>query len=687
MSRRGSLLGLLWALNLPSLGFSAGLPASSTPPVGAGADWVGHDAAADESAYSRLDQIKTSNVRRLGLAWSMDLPGEASLEATPLAVNGVLYFTGSYAAVYAVDARSGKLRWKYDPQTWQHNPAKLNYTFGANRGAAYADGRIYSAALDGRLFALDASSGKLIWSVETTTPESMYTITGAPRVFRGKVIIGNGGADFGARGYVTAFDGATGKQLWRFYVVPGSPESNQGDPVMERAAKTWTGQYWLTGTGGAVWGDITFDPELNRIYLGTGNGGPYDPTVRSPGGGDNLFTASIVALDADTGKYVWHYQAVPLDAWDYDCTQQMTLADLTIDGTPHKVLMQAPKDGFFYVLDRENGKLLSAEKYGKVTWADHIDLTTGRPVEAPNIRYETGQVLVWPAPTGAHAWQSMSFSPRTGLVYIPYMQLGVRLTKNGTPPDKGAVSVGDVTIQDYEADPLDGKGALVAYDPVQKKVAWRAQHDWIWNGGTMATAGDLVFQGTADGAFAAYDAVTGKRLWQFNAGLGIIGAPSTYVAHGKQYVSILVGYGGSSAIWGTLMDVGWRYRVQPRRLLTFELDGKAKLPPTAPADKSVKAVDVPSYQPQASDVAAGHAMWLACAACHGRDVVSAGAFAPDLRESRVAADPEALWTVLHEGPLLPNGMPRFSYLTHDQALQIYAYIRSAANDALKTTPQ
>ena len=660
----------------------APLSLMAAPHVGADADWISHNATVNESAYSELAQVKAGNVAHLGLTWSLDLPGEATLEATPLAIHGTLYFTGSWGVVYAVNARNGRLLWTYDPKTWQHNPMKLHYTFACNRGVAYAAGRIYSAAVDGRLFALDARSGKLLWSVETTSPQSGQTITGAPRTFKDKVIIGNGGADFGTRGYVTAYEGVTGSQVWRFYAAPGTPEENKGDPAMERAAATWTGEYWKTGTGGAPWGDLTFDPELNRIYIGTGNGGPYDPRVRSPGGGDNLYTASIVALNADTGEYVWHYQVNPRDSWDYDATAQMTLADLDIDGARHKVLMQAPKNGFFYVLDRESGKLLSAGKFGKVTWADHIDLTTGRPAEEANIRYETGDVTIWPAPNGAHAWQAMSFSPRTGLVYIPTMQLGVHFSKSGPVPVRGAVSVMGMTIQDVEADPDDGKGALVAWDPVRQRPAWRAQHDTIWNGGTLATAGDVVFQGTADGYLSAYDATNGRRLWHYNAGLGIVAPPMTYAVNGHQYVSILVGYGGSSAIWGDVMNLGWKFGVQPRRLLTFSLDGKAKLPTTPGPDMTVSAVDDPSIQINPAEVAAGHAIYVACAACHGRDLVSSGAPAPDLRESHLALDPNAFEKLLHEGLLLPQGMPRFETLTHEQIMDIYAYIRAGARDAL-----
>ena len=668
------IIGLLC---LATFGVSA---ASSTQVVGAAADWPSHGGGADESGYSRLDQIKRSNIRRLGLAWSLDLPGEVTLEATPLAVNGLLYFTGSYAAVYAVDGVTGKLLWKYDPETWKHNPAKMHFSFAANRGAAYADGRVFAAALDGRLFSLDAKTGELLWSVETTAPQSMQTVTGAPRTFSGKVIIGNAGADFGARGYVTAYDAATGRQMWRFYTAPGSPQENRGDPAMERAAASWTGEYWKTGTGGAVWDSITFDSELNRIYLGTGNAGPYDPMMRSPGGGDNLYTASIVALDADTGKYVWHYQINPRDSWDYDSTQRMTLAELAINGERCKVLMQAPKNGFFYVLDRRTGKLISAAKIGKATWAYHIDITTGRPVEAKDIRYETGEVTIWPSPIGAHNWQDMSFSPRTGLVYIPYMQVGAHFSKG--KPEPGDVSVGGLSIGWVKADPQDGKGALLAWDPVRRRARWKSPLDTLWNGGTLATAGDLVFQGSADGYFSAYDAFAGERLWRFNAGLGIIAAPVSYLAAGKQYVSVLVGYGGSAAIGSNIMHVGWKYGAQPRLLLTFGLDGKALLPPSAPRDMRVKAVDDPSFQIRDADVAAGRGLYIACAACHGRDLVSAGAPAPDLRESQVALNPDRFWTAVHEGVLIQRGMPRFEMLTREQLMQIYAYIRAGAREAL-----
>ncbi|CAN7589426.1 PQQ-dependent dehydrogenase, methanol/ethanol family [Phenylobacterium sp. LjRoot219] len=645
---------------------------------GAAADWPNHGGGVDESGYSQLAEVRANNVDRLGLAWSLDLPGEVTLQATPLAVNGVLYFSGTYAAVYAVDGATGKLLWKHDPEFWKHEPARMRLNYAANRGVAYANGRIFVATFDGRMIALDAKSGKELWSAQAIAPGAAYFSTGAPLAFGDKVMIGNGGGDFGSRGYVTAFDQATGKQAWRFYTVPGSPEENKGDPAMEAAAKTWSGEYWKTGTGGTVWNGMSYDPEFNRVYIGVGNSGPYDPAVRSPGDGDNLYLVSIVALDADTGKYVWHYQENPREAWDYKATANIVAATLKIDGKPRKVLLHAPTNGFFYVLDRETGKLISAEKTGKVTWADRIDLKTGRPVERPNIRYEASDVDIYPGPAGAHNWQPMTYSPRTGLVYIPAQQQGIRFTKSLGASGK-VNPAGAMTL--ITGNPDDKTGWLQAWDPVRQKEAWKVKLDSFWNGGTLTTAGDLVFQGTGDGYLSAYDAKDGKRLWRFNAGLGVQGAPISYSVNGRQYVSVLVGYGGAAAVGGT--HVGWKYNAQPRRLLTFALDGKAVLAPSAPADMSVAAVDDPAIKISEADVRAGEALFITCALCHGRDAVSAGV-APDLRESGVALDPEAFRQVVHDGALRPTGMPSFENLSDAELRQISAYIRAKAREALGT---
>ena len=648
---------------------------------GADVNWAATGGGTEESGYSKLKDINKRNVAKLGLAAYTDLlPDEATLEATPIAVDGVLYFSGSHCRVYAVDAASGKVLWTYDPEIWKNNPLKFSSNFGANRGVAYDNGRIFLGALDGRLIALDAKTGKVLWSTQTIPVDNYQTITGAPRTFNGKVIIGNSGGDLGIRGYVTAYDQATGKQVWRFYTAPGSPEENKGDPTMEMIAKTWTGEWWKVGTGGTVWNGITFDSELNRIYLGVGNSGPYDPRLRSPGGGDNLFIASIVAIDADTGKYIWHYQQNPREAWDYKSTANMIAATVKIDDKPRKVLMQVPTNGFFYVLDRETGKLISAEKTGKVTWASHIDLKTGRPVEAPNIRYETGEVTMWPSALGAHSWQPMSFSAKTGLVYIPYMKLAGHWTTNPAASD---LKLFNVSMKGVKIDPDDGTGKLIAWDPVKQKEVWSVHRPYMWNGGTLSTAGELVFQGTGDGLFAAYDAKTGKELWRFNAGGGVIGAPISYKAGGKQYVSVLVGYGGGIVGMSNIVKAGWKYGRQPRRLLTFAVGGDKQLPATPGPDHKVHALDDPSVVLNEDDVRAGQLLFGMCGAlCHGLQAEGAGAPGPDLRESSVALSEDALWEVVHNGALMQKGMPAYPQLTRQQVHQIYSFIRARAREEL-----
>ena len=653
---------------------------SSMRPIGASEEWRGVNGDSHESGFSQLAQIDAKTVGRLRLAWSMDLPGEATLEASPVAVDGMLYFTGSKAGVYALDAVTGALKWKYDPKTWEAFPAKMAFAFAANRGVAYDNGKIFVGALDGRLIALDAKTGAVMWSVETTERRSVQTITGAPRVFAGKVIIGQAGADIGARGYVTAYDQATGKQAWRFYVVPASPQANAGDPAMEAAAKTWNGEFWKdTGGGGAPWDSMTFDAELGRIYVGTANAAPYDPEQRSPGGGDNLYTASIVALDANTGKYLWHYQVNPRDSWDYDCTQQMTLATLMIDGRPRKVLMQAPKNGFFYVLDRESGKLISAGNIAKENWADHIDVASGRPVENPDIRYEKGMAVIYPFSSGAHSFMRMAYSPGTGLVYVPTMQMGTRFHKGA--PDDDDVNVGGLNIGDSPIAPGDATGALVAWDPIKQAARWTVKQPHLWNGGALATAGNLVFQGTADGWFMGLDARSGKPLWKSYAGMGIIASPMTYSVNGRQYVSILAGYGGSAAMQSPIMNRGWKY-AHTRRILTYALDGKAKVPAFERPSFVIHPLDNPTEVLDPKTVALGKALSLACAACHGRNLVSAGGPAPDLRESAIPLDPAAFRSVVHDGALMERGMPRFGTFTTKQIEGVRQYIRSRARAAL-----
>lgn len=644
--------------------------------MGAGANWLHHAGGIDESGFSRLADINTDTADRLGLAWSLDLPGEVTLQATPLAVDGVLYFSGTYSAVYAVDAGTGRLLWKHDPEIWKHEPERMRLNFAANRGVAHANGRVFVATFDGRMIALDAKTGKRLWSTPTLAPGTAYFSTGAPLVYGDKVMIGNGGGDYGSRGYVTAYDQATGKQAWRFYTVPGSPEENKGDPAMEAAAKTWSGEFWKTGTGGTAWNSMIYDPELNRVYVGTGNSGPYDPQIRSPGDGDNLYLVSIVALDASTGKYVWHYQQNPREAWDYKSTSPIVSATLDIGGKPRKVLLHAPTNGFFYVLDRETGKLISAEKTGKVTWADRIDLKTGRPVERPGIRYENASYDIYPGPAGRHNWQQMAYSPQTGLVYMSVQNQGIRFAPSSVGNSGTVNPAGAMTLIDEHPD--DRTGWLLAWDPVRQKEAWKLKLPTFWNGGVLATNGGLVFQGAADGVFSSYDARSGSRLWQFNAGHGFQGAPISYAVQGKQYIAILSGYGGAAPVGGN--NVGWKYTA-PRRLLAFALDGKARLPAVDKADTSVRALDDPAMKLIDADVKAGAWLFVTCSLCHGKDAV-AGGTAPDLRESALALDANAFRSVVRDGALWQNGMPGFASLTDAELRQLRAYIRARAREAL-----
>ncbi len=671
-------LAVLAALALLSCAPDRSGNAVADPAAGSGDDWFGRGGGPDESAYSRLTQIDSGNVARLGLAWSLDLPGETTLEGTPIAVGGTLFFAGAHSAVYAVDGASGRLLWTYDPQIWKVNPFKLTLNFAASRGIAYAGGKVFVAVFDGRLIALDAKSGKALWTAQTLSPTSRQWITGAPQVFKDKVIVGQAGADNGERGYVTAYDQATGKQAWRFYPVPGSPQENKGDPLMERAEKTWWGEFWKGKTGGGPWGSIAFDPALNTVYIGSANPGQVDTTRVGKESGDQLYASSIIALDADSGQYKWHYQVNPRDAWDYGANTQITLSDLVIGGKPRKVLMQAPKNGFLYVIDRTSGQFISAGKIVKVTWAERIDPATGRPVEAPNIRFEKGDVVIWPNPTGGHNWQAQAYSPQTGLLYIPAMHNGVRYSSKPVP---GGVFINNMWIGSEKADERDGKGSLVAWDPVRQEEAWRVMLPNIWNGGVMASAGNLVFQGDAYGKFTAYDAKNGKALWSFDAQLGIIGAPMSFAAGDRQYVAVLTGWGGAASIGSDVMNVGWKYGANPRRLLVFALDGKAQLPPGAPRSLAIDPQDDPAIVIDAARAEAGKPVFLACALCHGRDVISAGAPAPDLRESALALDQAAFLAVVKGGALLERGMPRYDWLTEQQAVDIWHYIRQQARAA------
>jgi PQQ-dependent dehydrogenase (methanol/ethanol family) len=545
-------------------------------------EWLTNGRDYTEQRYSPLKAIDSSNVSKLGLAWYYDTDSDrGTVETTPIVSNGVMYATLPWSVVVALDARTGAEKWRWDPKI-----AHMNFPPGsadnpnrvrtgpsvccgpANRGVALYDGKVYVGTLDSRLVALDKDTGKVVWEVQTIGKNADYSVTGAPRIAKGKVIIGNAGGEYAVRGFVTAYDAETGKQIWRFYTVPGDPSKPFENKAMEMAAKTWAGDWWKLGGGGNVWDGITYDPELNMVYIGIGQGGPWVQGFRDPKTLDNLFLCSIVALNADTGKYVWHFQTTPADEWDYDAVQQMTLADIKIDGKLRHVIMQAPKNGYFYVLDRKTGKFISGAPYVKVTWSTGLDPKTGRPHEAPDMRYEKHPIEASPGPAGGHAWEAMSYNPNTGLVYLPSLDSTFKyIAAERFKPELGAYNWGIVFRP-----PPPPKGApagelpppppndafLQARDPVTQKEVWRVAG--MNGGGTVTTAGNLVFGASNAGEFVAFSADKGEKLWSVKLLPGLAN-PVTYMLDGKQYVSVLSGRGGKA------------------RIYTFALDGSVSMPP------------------------------------------------------------------------------------------------------------
>lgn len=519
---------LFTAFQLTLSGHSIAAPAAAvtverlTQAATEAGQWLSVGRTYDEQRFSPLTQINRDNVARLGLVWFADFETNRGQEATPLAVDGALYVSTAWSKVKAYDARSGRLLWDYDPKV-PGEFAGRGCCDVVNRGVAAWNGKIYVASYDGRLIALNAATGEVLWSVLTLDHDKPVTITGAPRIVKGKVLIGNAGGEFGVRGYISAYDAESGKLLWRFYTVPGSPANAIESPILKAAARTWHGHWWEVGGGGAVWDGIAFDPKLNLVYFGTGNGSPWNRGYRGTGGGDNLFVASIIAINADTGAYVWHYQEVPGEEWDYDATSPLMLADLNIAGKSRRVLMQAAKDGFFYVLDAKTGKLLSAKNYVTTTWATAVDLKTGRPIFDNHARYdETGETfIVQPGGQGAHSWHPFSYNPTTGLVYFSAietstaMKSAAHFVARPMSANIGLEFPMPASIYDElkSKAPRIAQSQLVAWDPVRQREAWRSGVLGTIGGGTLSTAGGLVFQGTNTGRFVAYDARDGRQLW------------------------------------------------------------------------------------------------------------------------------------------------------------------------------
>ncbi len=672
---------------------------------GDGSDWAMTGFNYSEDRFSPLTQINAGNVAQLGLAWFADMPDARGQEATPIAIDGKLFVTGPWSKVFAFDAVSGKKLWDYDPQVDKAKGVQACCDV-VNRGVAAWKGRVYVGTLDGRLIALDAATGKPDWSVQTTDNAKPYTITGAPRVFKGLVVIGNGGAEFGVRGYVTAYDAATGAKKWRFYTVPnpsGAADGEASDAVLKaKAGATWSanGQWKQSGGGGTVWDSIVYDAELDQLYLGVGNGSPWNHGLRSEGQGDNLFLSSIVALKPETGEYLWHYQETPGETWDFTATQPINLATLTIGGQPRKVLMQAPKNGFFYVIDRTNGKLINAGQFiPGVNWATGYDMATGRPIENPAARfYKTGKpFLALPSAIAAHNWQPMSFNPKTGLAYIPAQVVAAGYLAGDSPLDQAkpiGFNVGEnLGALMYPRDPAVVKaatagatGLLVAWDPVANKPRWTVKYPTPWNGGTMTTAGNLVFQGTALGEFRAYAADSGKQLFAYPAGSGIMAGASTFAVNNEQYVAVLTGRGGALPL-----SIGYaigQARDVPNvpRLLVFKLGGKAQLPPPPPPD--IADLPLPASTGTPQQIAQGQALFgRYCQVCHGASAGGGGPL-PNLQRSSTIGDASIWKSVLIDGILAQNGMVSFAkVLTPDQAELVRLYVIDEANWAQKNLPR
>jgi quinohemoprotein ethanol dehydrogenase len=620
--------------------------------------WLSYGRDYQEHRFSPLSDINRDTISQLDLAWSFKFSTARGMEATPLVHNGVIYISTGWSHVHALDARTGEQLWHYDAKVTKSHLAKT-CCGPVNRGVALWQGesdaklQVFFGALDGRLIALDAKTGTENWSIQTTPTDGNYSITGAPRVItrveegveKGMVIIGNGGAELGVRGFVSAYDVTTGEQIWRFYTVPGDPKKPQENPALKAALETWSGDYWYQngGGGGTAWDSLVYDPELDLIYIGTGNGSPWNRDLRSPGGGDNLYLSSIVALSAGSGEYVWHYQVTPQDNWDSTATQQLVLAELEIEGTQRSVIMQAPKNGFFYVLDRITGELLSAEPYTHITWASHVDMATGRPVETKYADYQSfGSTYIWPSPYGAHNWQPMSFSNKTGLMYIPVQNIpgyfsaqdsvvyrvdrwntGVDLNESRDPKSWVAAKASmDALVY----------GELVAWDPVKKQRAWQVHHDKPSNGGILSTAGDLVFQGTWDGTFVAYDAENGTPLWQYQSDSAILAGPISYELDGEQYIAVAQGSGGTVML--TIGEELMRNRVNQNKLLVFKRSDLEKIRSQQVAQESNLAPILPLGHKSESDpetIKKGEVLYgQNCASCHGISAKS-NHIVPDLR--------------------------------------------------------
>jgi alcohol dehydrogenase (cytochrome c)/quinohemoprotein ethanol dehydrogenase len=688
---RSQILAVLGAASVAVAGLAAPVAAAGGPyasvdtqrlsqaasPANAG-QWMSYGRDYSEQRYSPLKQIDADNAGRLGLAWYGDLAERGgSYETTPIAVDGSIFVTTPWSKVYAFDAKTGKLRWKYDPKVPGEYAVKLCCGI-VNRGAAAWKGKVIWGTLDGRLIAVDGKTGRKVWEVQATDPQKTLSITGAPRIANGRIFIGEAGSEFEQRGYMAAYDADNGKELWRWWVVPGDPSRAFEQPELEWAAKTWTGEWWKAGGGGTPWDAINYDPVTDLVYIGTGNGAPWPSEIRSPGGGDNLFTSSIVALDAKTGKYRWHYQETPADSFDFDSTQQIITADIPINGEKRHVVMHAPKNGMFYVIDATTGQLLAGKPFvPTLNWMTGLD-ANGRPSLNPEANYgKTGKGFnVVPSAGGAHSWHPMAFNPNTGLVYIPTNYGSFPLVAEaGAKMGNQLLSI-NVTKRPNDPPPkLDGAGSyLLAWDPVNMAAVWK-QPQGSAKSGVMTTAGNLVFQGSAPRSFSAFRADTGERVWTTDTQAGIVGGSVSYTVDGVQYVAVVAGTSGFGGYWAPTYS----------RLLVYKLGGTATLP--EPAQYAPPVLDPPAEFGDAGQLAKGEAEYNAhCGSCHGNNTRVSSIF-PDLRYASALQSADLFKAIVIDGVLQANGMVSFAkVLTPTDAEAIRAHVVRLANLAKNAPP-
>ena len=648
-------------------------------------EWLTYGGTYDEQRHSSLIDVNKETVADLGVAWTYDLATNRGVESTPIVVDGVMYVTSAWSLVYGLDAKTGEELWVYDPDVDRAVGVKACCDV-VNRGVAVYDGKVFVGVIDGRLEALDAETGEVVWSKVTVDQSKPYTITGAPRVVNGKVLIGNGGAELGVRGYLSAYDANTGDKVWRFYTVPNpekQPDGEISDAAFEDIGNvTWGDEgAWVTdGGGGTVWDSIVYDEVNDQIIFGVGNGSPWNREFRDPSGGDNLFLSSIVAVDAETGAYKWHFQTTPGDNWDYTATQTIILADLPVgeDGEARRVAMQAPKNGFFYVLDAESGEFISGDAFVPMNWAEGLD-ENGRPIEIADAR-----------PLGAHNWHPMAFNPDLNLAYIPAQEIPQAYARDprfetqpvgwntGADFSAGVPPIAPPEVAKFLRSTL--KGRLIAWDPIAREARWSVEHGNAWNGGVLSTAGGLVFQGKLNGDFVAYDAETGDKLWNHELKSGGASGPGTYMIDGEQYVTITTGWGSAFGL-----SAGFAYdETVPStvgKVVTFKLGGTGEIadPDFPMIDKTPKA---DSFGDETM-IAEGSVHYARnCTVCHGPLAVSSGVL-PDLRWSAISGNEMAWKGVVVDGNLAANGMVSFAdHLTPDQVESIRAYVLAQAHAAV-----